>query len=150
ATNTSAYGYLLGLDSTDLHTRYRVFLTDPRNGNPANITDDSTASPTVGPDGDVYFGVLANPGNGSRGFLLHFSGDLSLQKPPGGFGWDYPPAIVPASMVPSYTGSSSYLIFVKYNNYAISDGDGVNKVALLDPNATQIDPHSNGSGIAEM
>ena len=60
-------------------------------------------------------------------------------------------ATVPASMVPSYTGPSSYLIFSKYNNYAgTSDGDGVNKIALLDPNVTQVDPHSSANGLLEM
>jgi hypothetical protein len=54
-------------------------------------------------------------------------------------------------MVPSYQGTSSYLIFSKYNNYAGSgDGDGVNKIALLDPNDTQIDPHPSAPGLVEM
>ena len=151
ATANSAYGYLLGLDSTTLATKYKVFLSDPRNGSGAYILDDSTASPTVGPDGDVYMGVFGNPDNGSRGFLLRFSGDLATEKTPGAFGWDYTPGIVPASMVPSYTGSSAYLIFAKYNNYAnAGDGDGVNRVALLDPNQTQIDPHPSASGLVEM
>ncbi|MES1256081.1 MAG: YDG domain-containing protein, partial [Acidobacteriota bacterium] len=143
---------LVGLDSTTLATKpnYTVTLRDPRSGALAWITDDSTASPTVGPDGDVYYGVLGNPFNGSRGFLLHFSADLQTTKTPGGFGWDYTAAIVPRSMVPSYVGTSSYLIFAKYNNYAFSDGNGVNRVALLDPNATQIDPHDSAGGLAEM
>ena len=146
-----AQGYLIGLDSTTLATKHRVFLTDPRNGNGAVISDDSTASPMVAPDNDVYIGILGNPGNGSRGFLLRFSGDLTVEKTPGGFGWDYTPAIVPASMVPSYQGPSSYLIFAKYNNYAgFGDGDGVNRIALLDPNATQIDPHPSADGLVEM
>jgi hypothetical protein len=81
---------------------------------------------------------------------LHFSGDLATEKAPGAFGWDYTPAIVPASMVPSYAGASPYLIFTKYNNYAIGDGDGVNKIALLDPNTTQIDPHPSANGLVEM
>src|SRR5207249_34879 len=38
----------------------------------------------------------------------------------------------------------------KYNNYAFSDGDGINKIALLDPNATQIDPHSSAGSLVEM
>jgi Bacterial Ig-like domain (group 3)/Divergent InlB B-repeat domain len=144
------YGYLLGLDATTLSTKYRVFLKDPRDHlNNAGILDLSTASPTVAPDGDVYFGIYVN-GNGSRGFLLRFSGDLAVEKTPGGFGWDYTPAIVPASMVPLYTGSSTYLIFSKYNNYATGDGDGVNRIALLDPNATQIDPHPSANGLVEM
>jgi hypothetical protein len=53
-------------------------------------------------------------------------------------------------MVPSYNGPSTYLIFCKYNNYASKDGDGINRVALLDPNATQIDPHVSAEGLVEM
>jgi hypothetical protein len=142
--------YLLGLDSTTLAPKYRAALKDPRNGNAANVTDDSTASPTVAPDNDVYFGILGNPSSGFRGWLLRFSGDLAIQKTPGAFGWDYTPAIVPASMVPSYHGPSSYLLFCKYNNYAFGDGDGVNRVALLDPNTTQLDPHASAFGFVEM
>ena len=149
--SSTGHGYLVGLDSTTLAMRYRVFLRDPRNTNGASISDDSTASPTVAPDNDVYIGILSNPGNGSRGFLLRFSGDLTIQKTPGAFGWDYTPAIVPASMAPSYQGTSSYLIFAKYNNYAgTGEGDGINKIALLDPNSTQLDPHPSASGLVEM
>jgi hypothetical protein len=144
------YSYLLGLNSTTLATKYSVFLRDPRNGNPAEIIDDSTSSPMVAPDGDVYFGVRANPNNGARGFLLRFSGDLSITKTPGAFGWDYTPGIVPASSVPSYTGMSAYLLFCKYNDYATGDGSGVNRVALLDPNGAQIDPHPSADGLVEM
>ena len=44
-------------------------------------------------------------------------------------------------MVPSYQGSSTYLLMTKYNNYAgINTGDGHNRVAILDPNATENDP----------
>ena len=150
AKSSTGHGYLIGLDSTTLATKHRVFLRDPRNGNGAAISDDSTASPTVAPDNDVYIGILSNPGNGSRGFLLRFSSDLTIEKTPGAFGWDYTPAIVPATMVPSYQGTSSYLIFSKYNNYAGGEGDGINKIALLDPNATQIDPHPSANGLVEM
>jgi hypothetical protein len=144
---------LMALDPTDLHTRSSVLLTDPRNGVPARISDDGTAAPMVAPDGDVYFGVLgnpSNPSNGSRGFLLRFSGDLSIVKTPGGFGWDYTAGIVPASAVPAYAGSSTYLLFCKYNDYAFADGNGINRVALLDPNDTQLDPHSSSVGLVEM
>ena len=150
ATNIR-YCYLLGLNSTTMKTKFSVFLRDPRNGNPAGVPEDGTASPMVAPDGDVYFGVLGNPSNnGSRGFLLRFSGDLSITKTPGAFGWDYTPGVVPASMVPSYNGPSSYLLFCKYNDYAVQDGSGVNRVALLDPNVTQIDPHTSSVGLIEM
>src|SRR5205085_2376196 len=149
-SSTAPISYLLGLDSATLAPKYRVSLKDPRNGNPAGVTDDSTASPTVAPDNDLYFGIMGNPSNGFRGFLLRFSSDLAMEKTSGAFGWDYTAAIVPSSMVPSYQGSSSYLLFCKYNNYAVDDGNGVNRVALLDPNTTQVDPHTSAPGFAEM
>ena len=69
----------------------------------------------VGLDGDVYIGVLESSfaSNNDRGWLLHFSGDLSTTKTPGAFGWDDTPSIVPASMVPSYHGTSTYLLMVE-------------------------------------
>ena len=152
-SSSDSTGYLVGLDSITLATKYRVFLNDPRTGTGAGITDDGTASATVAPDDDVYFGILNTEGAGSRGFLLRFSSDLTTEKTPGGFGWDYTPAIVPANMVPSYQGASSYLLFVKYNNYVEGtegDGNGINKIALLDPNSTQIDPHPSADGLVEM
>jgi len=90
------------------------------------------------------------PSNGSRGFLLHFNSDLSIEKTPSGFGWDYTAGIVPAKSVPSYAGTSAYLLFCKYNDYPVADGTGVNKVALLDPNDTQLDPHPSATGLVEM
>jgi hypothetical protein len=103
----------------------------------------SSATPTVGPDGDVYFGVLENPfpNHNDRGWLLHFNSDLSQTKIPGSFGWDDTASIVPASLVSSYHGSSSYLLMTKYNNYGgVGTGDGHNRIAILDPNATENDP----------
>ena len=153
--STETYGYLLGLNCTTLATKYKVFLKDPRshNANDATILDDSTASPMVGPDNDVYFGIYGNPANGSRGFMLHFSSDLTVEKAPGGFGWDNTTGVVPASMVPSYTGTSTYLLLSKYNNYANAgndSADGVNRVALLDPTATQVDAHASSNGMLIM
>ena len=97
--------YLVGLDPATLAlkesspgVKMRVALKDPRNGgvNNAYLLDDSSASPMVGPDGDVYYGVLGNPFNGSRGWMLHFSGDLTQTKTPGAFGWDSTASVVPA------------------------------------------------------
>jgi hypothetical protein len=151
SASTAYYGYLIALDSSTLATRSQVFLRDPRNSNGAGILDDGTASPMVAPDGDVFFGVFGNPYNGSRGWLLHFTGDLSVQKVPGAFGWDFTPGIVPASMVPSYSGASAYLLVSKYNNYAnVTDGNGINQIAILDPNATQTDFHPTAPGQVEM
>jgi len=137
------YGYLLALDSTTLKTLKAARLIDPWSGLNATITDESSATPTVGPDGDVYFGVLENPfpSHNDRGWLLHFDRTLNQQKIPGSFGWDDTASIVDASLVASYHGASSYLLMTKYNNYAdFGIGDGVNKIAVLDPNATEPDP----------
>jgi hypothetical protein len=136
-------GYLCRLRTSDLGRLSSVFLEDPDQGVGAAVsTDDSTSSPTIGIDGDVYFGVLEGsfPSHHDRGWMLHFSGDLATTKTPGSFGWDDTASTVPASAVPSYTGTSEYLILTKYNNYANVGGDGSNKLAILDPNATEPDP----------
>jgi len=140
-------GYLVALDSRTLAVLADVRLKDVKN--PANdcfVTDKGTASPLVAPDGDVYFGVQENPigvnNNHGRGWLLHFDGALSQSKTPGAFGWDDTPSIVPSSLVPSYHGGSPYLVLVKYNNYVSRGGDGMNQIAILDPQNTMTDPIS--------
>jgi len=138
-SNSAQGGYLLALNATTLATQSMVMVKDPRNGNQALELDDSTASPMVAPDGSVYYGVFENPYYSSKGWMLHFSANLSTQYTPGLFGWDDTASIVPASMVPSYTGGSSYLIMTKYNNYYETGGNGLNMVAILDPNNTQVD-----------
>ena len=138
-------GYLLALDSATLALQARVALVDPASGQSAWVSDDGTASPTIGPDGEVFYGVLEQPflSHNARGWLLHFNAALSVQHAPGGFGWDDTASIVPASMVASYIGGSAYLLMSKYNNYeGAGSGDGLNRVAVLDPNATQADPIS--------
>jgi len=143
AVDNGEFGYLLALNSVTLAVINKVLLKDPSSGQNAIIFDASSASPTVGPDGDVYFGVIENPfpNHNDRGWLLHFNADLTQTKIPGSFGWDDTPSIVPASMVPSYHGSSTYLLMSKYNNYCgIGSGTGQNKIAILDPNATEHDP----------
>ena len=147
-------GYLLKLDSQTLGLIAKVRLKDA--GTPANdayLPDDGTASPCVGPDGDVYFGVLENPfpDNHARGWMLHFNGSLSMTKLPGAFGWDDTASIVPVAAVPGYAGSSSYLLLTKYNNYAFDGGgDGVNKVAVVDPGVPMIDPISGVTVMNEV
>lgn len=160
ASDNGVHHYLVGLNPTSLAlkdsapgVKMRIALKDPRSGgaNTAFVTDDSSASPMVGPDGEVYYGVLGNPNTSSRGWMLHFSGDLTQNKTPGAFGWDSTASIVPASMVPSYAGASLYLIFTKYNQYAgLDGGNGVNKIAILDPNDTMVEPHASSSGLLVM
>jgi hypothetical protein len=87
--------------------------------------------------------VLENPfpNHNDRGWLLHFNSTLTQTKIPGSFGWDDTASIVPASLVHSYKGTSQYLLMTKYNNYAgVGSGDGKNRIAVLDPNATEKDP----------
>ncbi len=152
AVSSGSYsgGYLVALDSRTLAPVSRVRLKDVHfPDRDALLPDDGTASPTVGPDGDVYFGVLESPftSNNYRGWLLHFDKTLSQTKIPGAFGWDDTVSIVPASIVPTYSGTSQYLVLAKYNNYVVGGGGGLNRVAVLDPNDTQTDP---AHGVMEM
>ena len=138
-------GYLAAADSVTLAPLAHVQLMDPRGGL-ATVSTDSSASPTVGPDGDVYYGVLETSccsSHNSRGWMLHFNAALTQAKIPGSFGWDDTASVVPSDLVPSYSGASSYLILVKYNNYVgVGNGTGVNQLAVLDPNAAQQDEYS--------
>jgi hypothetical protein len=140
-------GILVGLDATTLQPRFHVLLKDPVSGRPAMISSDSSASPAVGPDGDVYYGVLENPfpSHDGRGWLLHYDATLTQTKIPGSFGWDSTPSVLPARAVPGYRGTSPYLLVSKYNNYLGFGpyGDGHNEVAVLDPRASQKDPYAN-------
>lgn len=135
-------GHLLALDAGTLALAGRQALRDPRTGQRARVSDSATASPMVGPDGDVYLGVLdgTREDHNGRGWLLHFDETLSQSRLPGSFGWDDTPSLVPASMLPGYAGGSPYLLLVKYNNYYnAGSGDGINQMAVIDPRASQTD-----------
>jgi len=147
-------GYLVSLDADTLAPIAHAQLFDPLSGSRATVSSDSSAAPMVGPDGDVYYGVLENPccsSHNDRGWMLHFNSTLSTLKTPGSFGWDNTASVVAAGSVPSYTGTSTYLILTKYNNYVgIGTGNGVNEVAVLDPNATQQDEYSTAVVMKEV
>jgi hypothetical protein len=107
----------------------------------------------VAPDGRVYYGFLEAPfgSNASRGWLMPFDSLLVSTGAPGAFGWDNTPSVVPVSAVPGYSGSSPYLLMCKYNFYASpGGGDGVNKIAVVDPNQTQIDSYSGTTVMKEI
>jgi len=155
ATTNGSTGNLALLNATTLAPMGSVPLSDPRGGSYglAMIYNGSSAAPMAGPDGDVYFGVLEGsfPSHNDRGWLLHFNSTLTQTKTPGSFGWDSTPSVVPSSAVPSYTGTSSYLIVTKYNNYAnFGIGNGQNQVAVLDPSATMPDEYSYGGTVATV
>ena len=146
-------GYLVALDSRTLAPISKVRLRDVLTpGNDALLLDIGTATPTVGPDGDVYFGVFESAwgSNHYRGWLRHFDATLAQTKPAGAFGWDHTASIVAASLVASYHGTSPYLLLSKYNDYAGIGGTGVNKVAILDPNGTMTDSATGATVMKEI
>jgi hypothetical protein len=136
------------LETKHLNPTAHVKVIDPAvaNGSPA-VIDQSSASPMIGPDGHVFLGVFSNGGGReSHGWMMQYDADLNVNDkngvpfPVGAFGWDDTASIVPANIVPSYTGAAKYLILTKYNNYDEIDfgngdaaADGSNKVAILDP-----------------
>src|SRR5579872_719761 len=152
AGSGSSSGYLASVDSRTLTPIAHVALLDPEFGTNALLLDDSSASPTVGPDGDVYYGVFEQAccSNNDRGWLLHFDKTLTHSKTPGAFGWDTTASIVTAKLVPSYHGTSTYLVLTKYNNYKETGGDGQNRIAVLDPNAGMTDPITGAAVMKEV
>jgi hypothetical protein len=149
----NGFGYLLELDSRTLATLGKVRLKDALSPlDDARLMDDGTASPMVGPDGDVYFGVFEHSWgvNHYRGWLRHYDKTLTQSKPSGAFGWDHTPSVVPAPLVAAYHGSSKYLLLSKYNNYAGVGGDGLNKLAVLDPNDTMTDTVTGATVMKEI
>jgi hypothetical protein len=153
--SNGSFGYLVGLDSTTLKPKYRTALIDPQTGDNAQVWDESSASPTVGPDGEVYYGVeWSNTNAGEhncRGWLLSFSGDLGTENTPGSFGWDETVSIVPKNAAPQYPGRGAYYLMSKYNDYIdCGSGTGNNEIAILDPNATQKDEYSDVTVMKEV
>ena len=142
-------GYLVSVNIAKMTVTKTIRLKDPNSGGDASLYDAGTASPTVGPDGDVYYGVLVG-GNNARGFLLHFDSSLTTTKTPAAFGWDDTASVVPATMVPSYKGKSSYLLCIKYNNYAGAGGNGHNCVAVVDPGASAVESISGVTCMQEV
>jgi len=148
----SSPGYLVALAASTLATVNQVLLIDPHSLNQARLLNDGTASPMVAPDGRVFFGVLESPSlsNADRGWLLQFDANLNPLGNPGAFGWDDTPSLVPASCVPSYSGSSPYLLMCKYNFYAGIGGDGTNKLAIVDPRNSQTDAFTGTTVMKEV
>jgi len=74
---------------------------------PARVLDDSSASPTIAPDGSIFYGAYTRY-NFAQGHMLHFSanGDFLNSF---NFGWDNTPAIFPHN--------GTYSVIFKNNHY---------------------------------
>ena len=133
------------LDSRTLAVKARALLKDPstrqrRRACPTTAPPRPPSAPTA-TSTSACSRTFAR--NNDRGWLLHFNADLPPAEDPrrlrlGRHRLDR--ARLDGAVVPR---QSTYLLMTKYNNYAgIGGGDGVNKLAILDPNATQTDPIS--------
>lgn len=114
-------------------------LIDPLNKTKRiQLTPGIVSVPVVAPDGDVY---LATPAKAQvvtadgNGWLMRFSGDLKTVKATNAQVMeDATPSIVPASMVPSYHGKSSYLVVAV--RFTPQDASGYQRLSLFDPAAS--------------
>ena len=111
---------------------------------PARVFDDSSSTPTIAPDGSIFYGSLTFY-NFAQGHLLHFSanGDFLNSF---NFGWDSTPAI--------YPHNGTYSVVIKNNHYpggsycsdpnwcpvARTDANPLGKESYF---VTQLDPNLN-------
>ncbi len=74
---------------------------------PGRVLDDSSATPTIAPDGSIFFGAYTRY-NFAQGHMMHFSanGDFLNSF---NFGWDNTPAI--------YPHNGTYSVIFKNNHY---------------------------------
>lgn len=72
------------------------------------VLDDSSSTPTVAPDGSVFYGAYTRY-NWAQGHLMHFSASGQLLNS-FGFGWD--------STVAVYPHDATYSLVIKNNHYS--------------------------------
>jgi len=86
-----------------------TFGVDPATNEPppARVLDDSSSTPTIAPDGSIFYGAYTLY-NWAQGHLMHFSanGDFLNSF---NFGWDSTPAILPHN--------GTYSVIIKNNHY---------------------------------
>jgi outer membrane protein assembly factor BamB len=80
----------------------------------ARVVDDTTSSPTIGPDGSVFYGAYTRY-DFERGHLLKFDSNGQFLAAYS-FGWDSTPAI--------YTHDGTYSLIIKDNEYGGGPGFG--------------------------
>jgi hypothetical protein len=74
---------------------------------PARVLDDSSSSPTIAPDGSIYYGAYSRY-NWAQGHMLHFSSNGDFLNA-FNFGWDNTPAI--------YPHGGTFSVIFKNNHY---------------------------------
>ncbi len=74
---------------------------------PGRVLDDSSATPTIAPDGSIFFGAYTLY-NFAQGHMLHFSADGDFLNS-FNFGWDNTPGI--------YPHDDTYSVIFKNNHY---------------------------------
>jgi hypothetical protein len=140
--------FLIALNASSMKVAHFAAAVDPATTSlPCVFSDLSSASPFVGPDGDVFVGCWGTFVNQSSsryvGWLLHFDRVLEKVKTPGGCGWDTIPVIYVEDI------GGSYQLLLKCNDYAgINGGLGLNRLVLIDPQTAEPDP--KGSGVQVM
>src|SRR5215831_2842751 len=107
------------------------FGVDPSTNAPGSgrILDDSSATPTVAPDGSIYFGVYTRY-NYAQGHLMHFSAEgnyLGAFR----FGWDSTPGV--------YSHGAGYSVVLKDNHYG-GVGSYCNDATICPPDRTATNP----------
>jgi len=104
--------YLVAVNVSDLTPKWQIRLDGLLGANSvAYVIDIASSTPSVAPDGSIFFGVL-NFGPSGRGDLLKFSPDGQYLAA-FNFGWDSTPAV--------YPHDGTYSLIIK-NNYGATNG----------------------------
>ncbi|HUI40349.1 MAG TPA: hypothetical protein VL523_00120 [Terriglobia bacterium] len=100
----SSQSYVVAVDAKTLAPVWQTTLN--QHGAAGWVADQSSSTPSVAPDGSVFYGALG--GNGSRGYLMKFSstGQFLVSY---SFGWDETPAV--------YAHDGTYSLIIKDNHY---------------------------------